>query len=230
MLSIVTGALATAEARPLTSVARAVAFVGPSGSWAESMAAANGAPVAATVAPPSARSTFATPKLSAASAGHGHRAAHVPAPGRRQRDAGRRVVAVVRRHRVRGRAGPGGRHRARAVGALAVAVPVGEAVGLVAVLGVQVDPARERDADAFLALAHVRDRDGAVAGARAAWARELSFTVQFTAPGPLTVMFTVPAAYAGPPPINASATTATTVAQSLPIRMSYSRPSMSRRR
>ena len=41
-------------------------------------------------------------------------------------------------------------------------------------------------------------------------------------------MFTVPAAYAGLPPINASATTAMTIAQSLPIRMSYSRPSMSR--
>ena len=68
VLSIVTGALATAEARPLTSVARAVALVGPSGNWAESMAAANGAPVAATVVPPRARSTFATPKLSDASA------------------------------------------------------------------------------------------------------------------------------------------------------------------
>ena len=52
----------------MTSVARAVALVGPSGSWAESKVAANGAPVAAWVAPPSERSTRATPKLSLASA------------------------------------------------------------------------------------------------------------------------------------------------------------------
>ena len=68
VLSTVTVVAAVAEACPLTSVARADALAGPSGSWAESKVAANGAPVAFWVAPPSESATRETPKLSLASA------------------------------------------------------------------------------------------------------------------------------------------------------------------